>query len=112
VITPFHSSSQDWCEEVSACGGGSPLLIVADNSAIASLAVAWNEKLSSSGWVYRVRLGEVAASLRSRETLAIASEARSLGATAIVAIGSEDLLAIAAEAAEKASRPLICRLFV
>ncbi len=108
MITPFHSSSQDWCEEVSACGGGSPLLIVA----VASLAVAWNEKLSSSGWVYRVRLGEVAASLRSRETLAIASEARSLGATAIVAIGSEDLLAIAAEAAEKASRPLICRLFV
>jgi glycerol dehydrogenase-like iron-containing ADH family enzyme len=112
VITPFYSSSDDWCEEVSACGGGSPLLIVADNEVIASLAVSWNEKLSSAGWVYRVRLGEVAAPLRSRETLAIVTEARGLGATAIVAIGSPDLLAVAAAAAEKASLPLICRLFV
>ena len=103
------SSPAAWLDMVIASGGLSPLLIVADNRAIATHSADWFEQLSMAGWLYRVRLGEVPVAFHEQEAAAIAVEAKTFQATAILAVGDSPLLEVAAAAAERAQLPLIRR---
>ena len=80
------SAPAAWLDMVTASGGRSPLLIVADNQAIATQSADWFEQFSMAGWLYRVRLGEVPAAFCEQEAAAIAVEAKShaVAACAIV----------------------------
>jgi glycerol dehydrogenase-like iron-containing ADH family enzyme len=109
VSDAAESAPAAWLDMVTASGGRSPLLIVADNQAIATQSADWFEQFSMAGWLYRVRLGEVPAAFCEQEAAAIAVEAKSLQATAILAVGASALLEVAAEAAEQAQLPLIRR---
>lgn len=87
-----------WQELLGRAGVGSPLLIVADNAAIESEALGWDAALTPSGWSYRVRLA-TAEAVSGDEAEAVASEATSLAARSMLAVGDEKLLAMAAKAA-------------
>lgn len=88
-------------------GGASPLLIVADNDAISTWAREWHKQLAHAGWSYRVRLGEVAEAWQASESAAIADEAARFQARSMLAVGSEQVVRVAADAAQLASLPLI-----
>lgn len=77
-----------------AAGIAGAVLVVADNEAIARGGPAWAEQLA--GRVHRVRLAPAASPAAAA---ALVAEARSLGATAIVAAGGDEPRRIAAEAA-------------
>jgi glycerol dehydrogenase-like iron-containing ADH family enzyme len=81
-----------------------PLLVIADNEAIARLAPGWAERFAAAGLGYRVRL---AGSLGDRELEAVVAEARSLPARAILAAGSPATRALAAAAAARLGLPMI-----
>ena len=102
-----EGSGSTWLDQLVFQGGASPLLIVADNQAISSSAREWYERLSHAGWSYRVRLGEVAEAWRTSELVAIAAEAERFQARSILAVGSEQVVEMAADAAQRASLPLL-----
>jgi len=76
-----------------------PVLVVADNAAIASSAPAWAAAFKAAGRPYRVRLA--GASTAS----AMAAEARSLGAVAVMAAGTPATLLLAQSTASHLSLP-------
>lgn len=102
-----QTTAAAWLEAIVDAGAAPPLLIVADNAAIAAEAQAWEAALSPARWRYRVRLAEVTPPFGDQEAEAVAAEAASLGAKAILAAGGGELLAVAAKAAAFASVPLI-----
>lgn len=110
---PTHPSSaaaapeSGWLDTVKQKGGVSPLLIVADSCSTASQARFWDQQLTSAGWVYRVRLGEVAGQWQDREAAAVACEATSLAARSILAVGGDQVIAVATAAARLAGLPLV-----
>lgn len=104
---PALGLDQGWLERVKAQGAASPLLIVADHRAISLWACGWHQQLSSVGWHYRVRLGEVAEPLLEEEAVAVAAEAARFQARAILAVGGPSLVAVATHAARRVSLPLL-----
>lgn len=79
-----------------------PLLVVADNDAIAEGGLRWAHRFQAANRPYRVRLG-------GPSTVdAIVAEARSLGAVAIVWAGESDTLALADNVATRLGIPLSC----
>ena len=88
----------------SSGGPAGPVLIVADNEAIARLAPRWAARFAAVGRMYRVRLlshGSPA------ELAAVAAEARSLPAAGILAAGDALLRERAARVAGLAGLPLM-----
>lgn len=81
-----------------------PLLVIADNDAIARLAPRWAEAFAAAGLHYRVRL---AGSLGDLELEAILAEARSLAAGAILAAGRPATRTLAAAVADRLGLPLV-----
>jgi CheY-like chemotaxis protein len=79
------------------------VLVVADNPAIAAHARRWAEAFAASATVHRVRL--VTTGL-PREIEAVAAEARSLGATAIITAAAATPRAVAAAVAERLGLPV------
>lgn len=104
--TPAQATA-DWLAVVVSQGGASPLLIVADNRSIAEQALAWDRSLSEAGWEYRVRLGEVAGEQAACEAGLMAREAVGFGACSILAVGSPEVVAVAAAAARIAGLPMV-----
>jgi glycerol dehydrogenase-like iron-containing ADH family enzyme len=80
-----------------ATGLADPVLVVAADGDIASLAPAWADAFAEAAWTHRV-FGFGGGS-SPREIAAIAAEAASLGATAIVGVGDAIEAAAAAAAA-------------
>ena len=74
-----------------------PVLVVANQATVGRLARAWLASFDEAGWLYRVRSCEGAAT--EAEIAALATEARSLGAETIAAIGDSDLHTAAKAAA-------------
>lgn len=91
--------------EMEAVGLGGPVLVVAGNSAIATLAPTWATAFAAAGWTHRVRLfgGESS----RREVAAIHAEAVDLGARAIVAAGGGKALDAARAAAAELGLPFV-----
>lgn len=82
-----------------------PVLVVADNEAIARLAPRWAETFAAAKLGYRVRL---AGSLgEPAELEGVIAEARSLAAGAILAAGAPSTQALARAAAAELGLPLI-----
>lgn len=81
-----------------------PVLVVADNDAIARLAPHWAEQFAAAGRLHRVRL---AGSTSDRELERLAAEARSLAAVAIAAAGGDAARSLAAAVATRLGLPLI-----
>ena len=81
-----------------------PILVVADNDAIARLAPRWAGQFAAAGRLYRVRLAGVPG---DREIERLATEARSLEAVAIAAAGGEAVQSLAAAVATRLGLPLI-----
>jgi glycerol dehydrogenase-like iron-containing ADH family enzyme len=81
-----------------------PLLIVADNAAIARRAMRWAEQFAAAGRLYRVRL---AGALGDRDLEGVVAEARSLAAAAVLAAGGPATRALAAAAAAALGLPLV-----
>ncbi len=79
------------------------VLGVADHPAIAAHARRWAEAFAASATVHRVRL--VTTGL-PREIEAVAAEARSLGATAIITAAAATPRAVAAAVAERLGLPV------
>ena len=104
--TSAHATA-DWLTGVISRGGASPLLIVADNRSIAEQALVWERIFSAAGWEYRVRLGEVAGQQAACEAGLMAREAVGFGACSILAVGSPELVAVAAAAARNAGLPMV-----
>lgn len=68
-----------------AAGLRPPVLVVADNTAIAHQAPDWARSFAALGWQHRVRFSEGPAD--DIEADAIAAEAAHLGARTLVAVG-------------------------
>ena len=92
-------------EALHAAGCQGPVLIVADNPAIARHAVAWAGSLAAVGWQHRVRLSDGPAD--DVEADAIAAEGRRFAARAIVAAGGAATQAAARAAAARAGIPCL-----
>jgi len=80
-----------------------PILIVADNAAITHWAPDWGRRFAAAGRVHRVRL---AGRGDTREVAAVAAEAASLGAVAILAAGDRPALELGARVAALLNLPL------
>jgi hypothetical protein len=85
-------------------GHAGPVLVVADNEAIARLAPRWAARFAASGRVHRVRLLSLGS---PSEIAAVVAEARSLPATVILAAGDTLLRERAARVAGLAGLPLM-----
>ena len=85
-------------------GPAGPVLIVADNEAIARLAPRWAARFAAIGRVHRVRLLSLGS---PAEIAAVVAEARSLPATVILAAGDTLLRERAARVAGLAGLPLM-----
>ncbi|MFM8414827.1 MAG: hypothetical protein ACKOCX_08885 [Planctomycetota bacterium] len=81
-----------------------PILVVADNEAIARLAPRWAEQFAAAGRLHRVRL---AGAPSDREIERLASEARSLAAVAIAAAGGDAARSLAQAVASRLGLPLV-----
>ena len=81
-----------------------PVLVVADNAAIARSARDWCCSFATAARVHRVRL---AGTGDSCDVAAVAAEAKSLGAVAILGVGDHPTLALAAEVAATLGLPLV-----
>ncbi|MFM7244292.1 MAG: hypothetical protein ACKO40_08985 [Planctomycetaceae bacterium] len=79
-----------------AAGVAGPVLVVADNTAIARAAPAWADAFAAAGWLHRVLAADPAG---DDEVAAIAAEAASCDATAIVAAGDAAVVSVAERAA-------------
>lgn len=93
-------------DALQAAGHAEPVLVIADNAAIASHAPAWAGSFAAIGWRHRVRLSDGPAD--DVEADAIAAEARRLGARTIVAIGGQATQRAARSAAVRVGTP--CRV--
>jgi glycerol dehydrogenase-like iron-containing ADH family enzyme len=82
-----------------------PVLVVADNDAIACGAIAWAADFAAAGWLHRVRFWEGAATPAA--IAKIAAEAAQMRAAVIVAVGASDTVAAARAVAEAACLPSI-----
>lgn len=92
-------------EGLQAAGHQPPVLVVADNTAIARHAPDWARSFAALGWQHRVRLSDGPAD--EFEADAIAAEARHLGARAIVAAGGTATQAAARAAAARTGTPCL-----
>jgi len=81
-----------------------PVLVVADNAAIARSARDWCCFFAAAARVHRVRL---AGTGDSRDVAAVTAEAKSLGAVAILGVGDHPTLTLAAEVAATLGLPLV-----
>jgi glycerol dehydrogenase len=91
--------------EMAVLGITGPVLVVGGRSAVAALAPAWAQAMAEAGWNHRVRVfgGECTAV----EIEALAAEARSLGARAIVGAGGGKCLDASRAAAAAAALPFV-----
>lgn len=91
--------------EMAVLGMHGPVLVVAGRSAVATLATVWEAAMAAAGWQHRVRPfgGECTAA----EIDAIAEEARSLGAGAVVGAGGGKCLDAARGAAAAVGLPFV-----
>jgi glycerol dehydrogenase len=91
--------------EMALLGLHGPVLVVAGTSALAQLAPVWAAAMDAAGWHHRVRAfgGECTAA----EIDALAAEARSLGAAAIVGAGGGKCLDAARAAAAATRLPFV-----
>ncbi|MFM8634454.1 MAG: hypothetical protein ACKOEX_06550 [Planctomycetia bacterium] len=106
---PAHddSAGRGLAAAIAAAGYEPPVLVIAETTAVARLAVAWMHSFDEAGWLYRVR--SFGGEATSHEIEAIAAEARSLGATTIAAIGDEAVIAACEAAASRVGIPSIAR---
>ena len=81
-----------------------PVLVVADNAAIARAARDWCCSFAAAARVHRVRL---AGTGDSGDVAAVTAEAKSLGAVAILGVGDLPTLTLAAEVAATLGLPLV-----
>jgi len=81
-----------------------PVLVVADNDAIARRAPRWAEAFAAEGRLHRVRL---VGSGSDREIAAVEAEARSLAAGGILAAGREPARTVATAVAARLGLPLV-----
>jgi len=81
-----------------------PVLVVADNPAIARLARGWQQRFATAGRLHRVRLVGVGGEL---EVAAVVDEAHRLAAVEVLAAGGEQARAVAADAAGRLGLPLL-----
>jgi glycerol dehydrogenase-like iron-containing ADH family enzyme len=88
-----------------AAGHQPPVLIVADNAAIARHAPDWARSFAALGWEYRVRLSDGPAD--DIEAEAIAAEARHLGAHTLIAAGGETTQAATRAGAARTETPCL-----
>ena len=88
-----------------AAGHRPPVLIVADNTAIARHAPDWARSFAALEWQHRVRLSDGPAD--DIEADALAAEARHLGARAVVAVGGAATRTAARAAAARAGTPYL-----
>jgi len=96
-----------WCDPVPllrAAGLAGPVLVVADGEAISRLAPAWAEAFAAAGWLHRVLAAGTAA---TGEVAAIAAEAESLRAAALVAAGDAAVRATVEQAAAACRLPCV-----
>jgi len=98
--------------ELCAAGHRGPILIVADNTAIARGGPAWAGALAARGWLHRVRVstgidGDDSALAAEAEALAL--EAHTLQATVIIGVGDRATCAAARAAAAWAGLPAVVR---
>jgi glycerol dehydrogenase len=91
--------------EMAVLGITGPVLVVGGRSAVAALAPAWAQAMAAAGWNHRVRVfgGECTAV----EIEALAAEARSLGARAIVGAGGGKCLDASRAAAAAVALPFV-----
>lgn len=78
-----------------------PILVVADNGAIARRGLSWAAAWLQEGRVYRVRLAGPSS------VAAIAVEAKALGAAVILWVGAADVCELASLAARDVGIPLV-----
>mgnify|MGYP006928166587 CR=1 FL=1 len=81
-----------------------PVLVVADNPAIARSSRDWCCSFAAAARVHRVRLAGMG---DSGDVAAVTVEAKSLGAVAILGVGDLPTLTLAAEVAATLGLPLI-----
>ena len=85
-------------------GVAGPVLVLADNPAIAAAAPRWAAAFAQTGTVHRVRLvGRATAP----EIAAVLAEAENLGAATILAAGSGSSVEIGQAVASRLGRPLL-----
>lgn len=101
------TAEHGWGDPVSrlrAAGLAGPVLVVADGELISRLAPAWAEAFSAAGWLHRVLAAGHAV---AGEVAAIAAEAESLRAAALVAAGDAAVLAAVEQAAAACRLPCV-----
>ncbi|MFM1902866.1 MAG: hypothetical protein RLZZ440_766, partial [Planctomycetota bacterium] len=81
-----------------------PVLVLADNQAIATAAVRWAAEFAAIGVVHRVRLVEHG---DAQELASVLAEAGQLGAAAIAAGGAGPQRAVALAISERLGLPLV-----
>ena len=86
-------------------GGTGPVLVLADNAAIAAAAPHWARCLRAAGRPHRVRFWEGEADTAA--IAALAAEARGFGATVILAAGAADTLTAARDLAAAIGTPCV-----
>jgi len=97
-------------EALASAGHDGPVLVVADNPAIARSGPAWAAAFAARGWRHRVRLSsgiDGDAATLAAELQALAREARGLRAKVIVGVGGTDTCAAARAAAAIAGLPAV-----
>lgn len=87
-----------------AAGVAGPVLVVADSAAIARAAPAWADAFAAAGWLHRVLAADPAV---DDDVAAIAAEAASCGAMALVAAGDAAVVSAAERAAAASRLPCI-----
>ena len=92
-------------DAVRTAGCQPPVLVVADNDAIARHAPDWARSFATLGWQHRVRLSDGPAD--DIEANAVAAEARHLGARTLVAAGCNATQAAARAAAARTGAPCL-----
>lgn len=81
-----------------------PILVLADNDAIARLAPRWAADFGAAGRIHRVRLAGLG---DDGELDRLAAEAQSLAAVAIAAAGGQPVWSLAAAVARRLDLPLV-----
>ncbi len=81
-----------------------PVLVLADNRAIAAAAPRWAAAFAAAGHLHRVRLVDRAS---EREVEAVLAEAQNLAAATILAAGSGSPLAVGQAVASRLGLPLL-----
>ena len=91
--------------EMALLGLSGPVLVIGGGAAVGSLAPIWAASMAAAGWQHRVRVfgGECTAA----EIDALAAEAKSLGARAVVGAGGGKCLAAARAAAAALNLPFV-----